>query len=193
MLPPQLTSRPLIERRPRGTAASVKRFSLGLLTLLLLPFAPACDQSEEPEPLTIVDKSAKDAAALTTDVACEYVERCGFIEQSCPACADGENCGECTTEHVAVSHEECLQELEPPIAAGFSCQELTADEQALVDECLAALTTAECPTIETASDDDEPEAGGGAPEGLEACDVLDEIIERCYEQSEPEPSEPQPG
>jgi hypothetical protein len=171
----------------------VKRLSLGLLTLLLLPLAPACDETEEPPPPTIVNKSAEEAADLTTDAACDYVARCGVIQMTCADCASGEDCGGCTVEQIPVTHEECAEELGPELVAGFSCQSLTAEEQALVDESLAALPTAECPSIETVGDGDEP---GEPPEDLAACNVIEEIMERCYDEAEP-PSmpenEPQPG
>lgn len=172
---------------------------LGLLALFSLPFASGCDPKEgDPAPLTIEDKSAEEAADLTTDVACEYVARCGLVEVSCADCASGEDCGGCYVEQTEVSAEDCEQEVAPQLAAGFSCQPLTADEEAAVDECLAALTTAECPSVEEV----ESWANGGGgddprPDALAACEVLEEIMSRCYEygeDSEPgAPAEPQPG
>jgi hypothetical protein len=185
----------MIEAPGGGTAARVKRLSLGLLTLLLLPLAPACDKTQEEPPLTIANKSAEEAADLTTDTACDYVERCGMIQVSCADCADPDagDCGGCTVEQIPVTHAECSEEMGPVLAMGFGCQPLTTEEQQLVDECLAALPAAECPSVETVEDGEEP---GEPPSELAACDVLEEIMERCEEQSEP-PSvpeeEPQPG
>lgn len=186
----------MIDEPGAGTAAPVKRLSLGLLTLLLLPLVPACEKTEEDPPLTVANKSANEAADLTADVACDYVERCGMIQVSCADCAapGGADCGGCTVEQIPVTHEECSEELGPELTMGFSCAELTAEEQALVDECLAALPTAECPSVEVAHDGEE---AGEPPSELAACDVLEDIIERCEAQSEPpsvpEDDEPQPG
>jgi hypothetical protein len=186
----------VIEASGGGTAARVKRLSLGLLTLLLLPLVPACEKTQEEPPLTIANKSAEEAADLTTDVACDYIERCGLIEVSCADCADpgSADCGGCTVEQVPVTHAECSEEMGPMVQMGFGCQPLTAEEEALVDECLAALPTAECPSVETVEDGEDP---GEPPAELAACDVLEELMERCEEQSEPpsvpEDDEPQPG
>jgi hypothetical protein len=186
----------MIEAPSGGTAAPVKRLSLGLLTLLLLPLVPACDQTQEEPPLTIANKSAEEAADLTVDTACDYVERCGIIEVSCSDCADpsSEDCGGCSVEQIPVTHQECSEEMGPELQMGFACQSLTAEEQQLVDECLAALPTAECPSVETVEDGEDP---GEPPSELAACDVLEELMERCEEQSEPpsvpEDDEPQPG
>ena len=168
----------------------MKRLTLALLGLLVPALAPACYEVEEPEPITVVNKSAEEAAALTTDATCDYISRCGIIEVTCADCAagSGEDCGGCTYEQIPVSQEECVEEVGPELAAGFSCQELTAEEAELVDECLAALADAECPSIETIEEDE-----GGPENELAACDVLSEIMERCYEQAEEPSDEPMPG
>lgn len=157
----------------------MKALSLGLLTLLL-PLVACDSKEEEPAPLTIVDKSAEEAADLTLEVACDYVARCGIVEYSCPDCEDGVDCGDCTAEQVPVSYEQCEQELAPDFLGAFSCQELTAEEQALVDECLAALPTAACPSIEVAGDGREP-APDQASQDLAACDVFETLVERCHD------------
>lgn len=159
---------------------------------MLLPCVPACDEPEDPPP-TIEDKSAEEAAELTTDVACGYVSRCGLVQVSCADCAAGEDCGGCTAERTEVTPEECEAELGTDVAAGFSCQPLTAAEEALVDECLLALSTAECPSIEEVDD----WANGGSeedprPDALAACDVLEAIMNRCYEV-DGDPGEPAPA
>lgn len=174
------------------------RSLLGLLALLSLPFMPACDQKQEdPAPLTIEDKSAEEAADLTTDVACEYVARCGIVEVSCADCASGEDCGGCYVEQTEVTVEDCEQEVAPQLAAGFSCQPLTADEEAAVDECLASLASAECPSVEEVESWANGSGEDPSPDALAACDVLEEIMSRCYEygeDSEPgAPGVPQPG
>lgn len=178
------------------------KLSLGLLALLLLPLT-ACDQPEEPLP-TVVDKSAEEAAEITTEVACDYVARCGIIEMSCADCIEGEDCGGCYAEVHEVTPQECADELRPELELGFGCQALTAEEEELVDECLAALPDAECPSVEVV----QSGANGGdaedPPGDLAACDVFEEIMSRCsgYEQSEPgggstpdvpPPAEPTPG
>lgn len=171
--------------------------SFGLLALLLLPLVPACDEKEEPQPLTIVDKSAEEAADITTEAACDYVSRCGRIEITCVDCADGEDCGGCYVEQTEVTVEECEAEIAQDVAAGFSCQPLTSEEEALVDECLAALDTAECPSVEQVESWANGEGGESPrPGALAACDVIDEIMSRCYEygeDDEPAPAEPMEG
>jgi hypothetical protein len=170
--------------------------SLGLLALLLLPLVPACEKVES-HPLTVADKSAEEAADLTTDLACDYAARCGMIEVSCADCASGEDCGGCYVEQTELTVEDCEAEISSDVLAGFSCQPLTEDEEARVDECLAVLNSAECPSVEEV--DDWANGGGGEdprPEALAACDVLEEIMSRCYEpgeSSEPAPAEPMPG
>lgn len=172
--------------------------SLGRLALLLLPFAPGCYDVEPPPPPTVADKSAEEAADITTEAACDYVSRCGLVEVTCADCASGEDCGGCYAEQVEVTVEDCEEEFAPQALTGFSCQPLSAEEEALVDECLAALTTAECPSIEEV--DDWANGGGGEdprPDALAACDVLEEIMSRCDEHGEDSlpgaPAEPTPG
>lgn len=161
--------------------------SLGLFALLLLPFVPACDEPEDAPPPTIVDKSAEEAADITADAACEYVARCGMVQVSCADCAPGEDCGGCSTETIEISVEECQTEVAADLVTGFSCQPLTAEEEALVDECLAALPAAQCPSV----DEDWSDDGEDPRDELQACEVLDEIMSRCYEYGEDdEPSSP---
>lgn len=172
--------------------------SLGLLALLLLPFVPACeekDEKEAPQPLTIVDKSAEEAADITTEAACDYVSRCGRIEITCADCVDGEDCGGCYVEQIEVTVEDCESEIAEDVVAGFSCQPLTAEEETLVDECLAALDTAECPSVEQVESWASGEGGEDPrPGALAACDVIDEIMSRCYDDGdEPPPAEPMEG
>lgn len=171
----------------------MKSFCLGLFALCVIPLLPACEEPEDPPP-SIVDKSAQDAAALTTEVACGYVSRCGIIEVSCADCADGADCGGCTVEQVPVSMEECAEDFGPELTAGFSCEPLTAEQEARVDECLAVLTTAECPAIEEVEDWSNGGDLDDPRDELAACDVFEEIMERCYDPSEP-PSvgEPEPA
>ena len=170
------------------------RCLLGLLALLSVPFVPACEK-EEPEPLTVADKSAEEAADLTTEVACGYIARCGLLEVSCADCVDGEDCGGCYVEQTEVTVEDCEAEMAEDVSAGFSCQPLTAEEEALVDECLAALDSAECPSVEEVEGWANGDGEDPRPDALAACEVLDEIMSRCYEigqSSEPAPAEPMP-
>ncbi|MCA9705688.1 MAG: hypothetical protein KDK70_07565 [Myxococcales bacterium] len=168
-----------------------------LLTVaLLLPLA-ACDEPEEPPP-TVVDKSADEAATLTADIACDYVARCGLIEVSCADCAEGEACGGCSVEVHPVEPDACVDDLRPDLEVGFGCQSLTAEEEALVDECLAALPTAECPSVELVQDWADGGGGDDPRKALAACDALEEIRYRCYDYGQTDanpgaPAEPSPG
>lgn len=171
----------------------MSRTSLGLSTFLLGGFivAPACDEPDPPPP-SIEGKSAEEAADLTLEIACDYVARCGILEVTCADCVEGDACGGCMTEQIPVSATDCADEIGPRLTAGFSCQALTAEEEALVDECLAALPSAECPAVQAV--DDWANGGGGDDprDALEACDVLDRIMSRCSEPDE-NVSEPSPG
>jgi hypothetical protein len=166
---------------------------LGLPLLLLL--VPACDEAEDPPPLTIEGKSAEEAADVTTEVACDYVARCGLIEVTCADCDVGQDCGGCYVEPRAVTTDACIADLGPDLETGFACQALTPEEEALVDECLAALPTAECTSIEEV----EAWANGGGGEDPRnepaACDVIEEIRYRCFDYGEPGggAGEPTPG
>lgn len=161
---------------------------------MLLPFVPACDEPEDPPP-TIENKTAEEAAELTTEVACGYVSRCGLIQVSCADCAEGEDCGGCTAEQIPVATDECVADLTPDLEVGFSCQALTPEEEALVDECLAILPSAECPSIEVVQDWANGGGGEDPRNELAACDVLEEIRYRCYDYGEPDgdPGEPAPA
>lgn len=172
----------------------MSKLGLGLLALLI-PLLPACDKEADPAP-TIVNKSAEEAADVTTEVACEYVERCGLMEVSCADCVGDEgDCGGCYVEVLTVTADECADELLPELETGFGCQALTAEEEALVDECLAGLPAAQCTTVE------EMEAWVNGGDGEvpvhtpAACDVMEDIMSRCidYGQTDANPGEPIPG
>ena len=108
------------------------------------------------------------AAAIATEVACEYVDRCGEVSITCADC-DGDDCGGCEVEIVAVTYDQCTETVEPQLIAGFACMTLTADEEAAVDACLQALGDWACPDVDT----DDPAA---LPDG---CDVLQDLRYRC--------------
>lgn len=175
----------------------MSKLGLGLLALLI-PLLPACDkEGEDPTTVSIVNKSAEEAADITTEVACEYIERCGILEVSCADCAGddgGSDCGGCHVELHTVTPTECADEILPDLETGFGCQALTPQEEALVDECLAGLPTAQCTTVEEM----EAWVNGGEEEPPvhtpTACDVMEEIMSRCIEHgSDTPPSVPQPG
>lgn len=154
----------------------------------LLPLA--CTQKEDGPP-SVAGKSAEEAAEIATHEVCEFIDRCGVISLACADCAaPGEACG-CDAELHVISYDACTMEAAQDFANGFACDEedVTPEEVALVDECLQALETFACATVEEV----EASAGPGEdPRQPEACDVLEDIRARCYEPGEPEGMTPTP-
>lgn len=175
--------------RDRGARAGhhrgMHRSILGLLTLLM-PLAVACEPVESPPP-SIENMSVEDAAELTTEIACDYVDRCGLIEVSCADCAEGQDCGGCFVERREVDVDTCAADLRPDLEAGFGCETLTPEEEALVDECLSLLPTAECTSIEEVEAWANGGEGSDPREGLSACDQVEEIRYRCSDVQSPTP------
>lgn len=137
----------------------------------------------EPDAATINDATPQEAAQTVSDVTCDKAAECGYISASCSACPVGEaDCEpECTVEHRSYSAAECVEDTQEDLERGFGCQDLTPDEVALVNECLAAAPDEACPSVE----DVEAWVGGGREgrdprDPIEACDVLfHDIIYRC--------------
>jgi hypothetical protein len=165
------------------------RFPSPLLLLCLLPLA--CDRADSPP--TIADRTPEQAAEVVTEVACEYVERCGELSITCADCeGDGAACGGCTVEVVPVEHDACVDHLTEDFVAGFGCVALTDEEQAAADACLGTLGDWACPDPELA---EAWANGGGGPDPTArpaGCDVLEDIRYRCSDDggdAEPEPAD----
>lgn len=160
-----------------------------LVLLLLLPCLPACEPASDPP--SIAGLSAADATDLIADLTCEHVDRCGVIAVRCVDCDGETDCGGCVAERTAVTYDRCTGELGPEIHSGIACRALTADEEARVDACLAALPEAACPTVDAV----EAWANGGGgddPRDPGPCDVLEELSRRCDDSTEPGPRTPDP-
>lgn len=162
------------------------RCLLGFLCLSTV----ACAAKEDDGPPSVEGKSAEEAAEVATQEVCEFADRCGRISIACADCAGEGECGGCFAEHFAIAYDECTMEVSIDFANGFACDEemVTAEELALVDECLQALETFACPTIEAA----EAWADGGPgedPRAPKACEVLEDIQYRCFEMGEPQESD----
>lgn len=177
----------------------MKTSLLGLMTLGLsiAALVPACEPAE-PDPPTIEGKSSEEAAEITAELACDYVSRCGIMEVSCADCAEGESCGGCTVERYEVAPDACIDDLLPDLEVGFGCETLSEDDQAVVDECLAALPGAECPSIEAVEDWVNGGGGDDPRSALEACELVEDIRYRCYDHSQTDaspgaPAMPTPG
>ena len=153
------------------------------LRLLLLAVCVSGACAADTETPTIDDATPQQAAQTVTDLACEKAAECGYITASCIPCAVGEpNCEiECSVEQRPYTAAECVEDIEEDLERGFGCEDLTADEVALVNECLAAIPDAGCPRV----DDVEAWVDGGRQgrdprDPIEACDlVFDDILYRC--------------
>lgn len=165
------------------------RIRLGL-SLAFAFLTAACTEDEGPLP-SVAGQSAEEAAEISTDVACDYAARCGHYSVSCSDCV-GDGCVGCFVEHTEVEYGACTAELGPDFETGFACEELTPEEEALVDECLHSVVDAPCVSQE------EVEAwvnggGGEDPRTIsDACDLLEEIRYRCFDYDYPNTSEPIP-
>lgn len=146
----------------------------------LLVFLGACDEGTQSDPPSVMGAPPEQAAQTATDVVCEYADRCGQITIACPDCAEGQECS-CSAEHYEVSFDTCVDDIAPDLETGFACEELTAEEEATVDTCLAALQTEACVTVEQA----EAWANGGGGDDprtvVPECQLLEDIRYRCFE------------
>lgn len=134
---------------------------------LVLVFSLAC-AAQAGDPPSIVGVSDDRAAAIATEVACEYIDRCGEVSITCADCDTSGDCG-CDVEITEVTYDQCSDVALPQLSVGFACMTLTADEQAAVDACLQGLGEWACPDV----DAEDPAA---LPDG---CDVLQDIRYRC--------------
>lgn len=160
---------------------------LGLSCLCLF----ACVEKDPAGPPSVVGKSAEAAAEIATEAVCEHVDRCGLITITCADCAADEECGGCSAELEEIAYDACAMELGEQLADGFACETITDEEAAQVDACLRALAQGECPTVEQA----EAWARGGPgedPRQPAACETLEDIRWRCFEQGEPKGMVPEP-
>jgi hypothetical protein len=151
---------------------------------------PACVGDAGSLP-TVAGKSPEAAAEVSTDVACEYLERCGQISVVCADCDNGD-CGGCSVEREEVEYAQCADELKPSLVAGFGCAALTPEQEMLVDTCLRALSDLSCVSVEQV----EAWANGGGgddPRDIpEPCDVLEDIL-GCHDDTDGRPRSPSPG
>lgn len=118
-----------------------------------------------------------------SDVSCEKAAECGYISASCSVCAVGEpDCEpDCAVLQRTYSAAECFEDIEEELERGFACEDLTPDEVARVNECLAAAPDVACPSVEEVEAwVDSGRQGRDPRDPIEACDVVfDDIIYRC--------------
>ncbi len=148
---------------------------------VVLWLASACGAAVDAP--TIDDATPQEAAQTVTDVACPKAVECGYISASCTPCSVGEiDCEpECTVEAHAYTQTQCVDDLQEDLERGFACQELTADEVALVNDCLAAAPDEECPSVQDVQAwVDSGRQGRDPRDPIPACDLLfDDILYRC--------------
>jgi hypothetical protein len=146
-----------------------------LLSLWLLAACPA-----EGEPPSVLGQAPAQQAEISTEVACEYAARCGEISVACPDCADPEGCGGCVAEHYEIDLDQCEAQLGEQLRDGFACADLTADDEAAIDECLASLPDQAC--VDLAEVEDWAN-GGTAPSDprdlSDACERLEALRWAC--------------
>jgi len=125
--------------------------------------------------------SPEEAASEVTDAVCDWIGQCGQWEIHCSG--DPETCAAALVE---VSHAECVAERELDFS-GVECGDLTGDEEALVDECVAELTARDCITpaqvdayLEALANGEQPEEPGQVPPA--ACVELEEVLVECLDQ-----------
>ena len=135
------------------------------------------------DPPSVAGKPADEQADIVTDVACEYVARCGLVGVACPDC-DGEDCGGCVVEVETITYDECVADMQPEYEAQFSCGPLTEHEVELVDDCLSALVDWDCPDPQALEAWANGELEGDRPDRLPAsCEAAQEIGESCDEET----------
>lgn len=124
--------------------------------------------------------SPEEAASEVTDAMCEWIGQCGQWEIDCSG--DPETCAATLVE---VPHAECVTDRELDFA-GVECGDLTADEEALVDDCVAGLVARACITqaqvdayLEALAKGEQPEEPGEAPPA--ACVELEEVLVECLD------------
>jgi len=148
----------------------------------LLPlslFLSACPA--ESDPPSVAGQPPQKAAEVSSEVACEYVARCGEVGVTCADCATPDGCGGCWAEVYEVDYDACIDELQPQLTEGFGCTDLTAEDEALIDACLAALPDRGCVDPATV----EAWANGGSPQEdprmPDACRRLESLRYACQD------------
>ena len=144
--------------------------------------ASACAAGDA-DPPTVDGATPEEAADIVIDVTCAKTAECGYISASCTPCSIDEPDCEivCTVEHRPVTEAECISDAQEELEQGIGCEELTSEEIALIDECLAAVPSARCPSVEEVEAwVDGGREGRDPREPIEACDLLrDDIRYRC--------------
>ncbi len=147
---------------------------------LFLVVACAADDADPP---TVDGATPEEAAEIVADVTCAKTAACGTISASCTPCSVEEPDCEivCTVEHRPITEAECIADVQEDLELGLGCEELTSEEVALIDECLAAVPDAQCPSVEEVEAwVDGGREGRDPREPIEACDLLrDVILYRC--------------
>ena len=124
----------------------------------------------------------RDAAQEVTDAACDWVQECG---QWVVDCADEG----CTAELVEVDRTTCEIDRTIDGLDGTTCDELTADEEELLGECVdglrarACVSQAEIDAYLAALDAGEQPEDPGEPAPA-ACEAIADVLLACAESAE---------
>ena len=152
------------------------------ITSLALYLLAGC-AAEASDPPSIEGASPQEAAEIVAEVSCAKTAACGTISASCTPCSiDEPDCEiQCTVEHRPITAGACIEDTQEELERGLGCETLTADEIALVDECLAAIPDVVCPTVEDVQAWVDGGRQGRDPRyPIVACDLLrDDIRYRC--------------
>ena len=125
----------------------------------------------------------RDAADEVTAAACDWVEECGQWVVDCAE--DG-----CTAELVEVDRATCEVDRTIDGLDEVTCDDLTADEQDLLGECVDGLRSRACVTqteidafVAALEDGEQPDdPGEPAPA---ACDAIADVLLACAETVDP--------
>lgn len=155
----------------------MKKIAYAFITVL---FATACGGGGSS--VSIVGDTPEQQAETIADALCDKQVECRQATIDCETDPETQML-DCTGTFEDVDYDECVADNEPGILADFQNCELTAEEEAIVEDCVNALLAQPCISqaeldayiaeIEAGNEPEEPR------EYPEACVETDAIFEAC--------------
>lgn len=159
------------------------RATFGAALLLALAGA-ACGDSHGPGSGATVDitgDAPEEAADETADAVCSWSAECGEPSVECGGSSGGDTTCTATIEEVTFS--ECYDELHPDLLADFRCRDLTAEQEALVNDCINGMVSQDCVTMAELDEYTAALERGEDPawplEVPPSCEGLEEVFTGC--------------